>query len=136
MSDVYAFNRAINHEAALVLIADGHTPACDIDGHVIRSGFQMGLSPKTSPGNPRVMVMFLHPVLLTDEEVERASESNDARERVLTERAQQHADEARELLPAYAESLRRAGWAAEAGHREWVVRADAPRSVVSAAATA
>ena len=136
MSDIYAFNRAINHEAELILVADGHTPACDIDGNVIRSGFQMGLDPTTSPGNPHVMVMYLHPQILTDEEVERAHESNDARELVLAERAQRHADEARELLPAYAESLRRAGWAAEVGQRAWIVKAAAPRSAVSAAATA
>jgi len=133
VSDVYDFNRAINHEAALILVADGHTPACDIDGHVIRSGFQMGLDPKTSPSSPDVMVMFMHPMLLTDEEVERARESNEAREGVLTARAQRHAGEARDLLPAYAESLRRAGWTADIGERAWIVKARAPRSAVEAA---
>lgn len=133
MSDVYTFNRAINHEAALILIADGHTPACDTDGHVIRSGFQMGLDPKTSPGNPRVLVMFLHTHLLTDEEVERGEESPEARERVLAEWAQRLHREACEMLPAWAESLDRAGWTAEVSWEGRSVRAMPPRSVIDAA---
>lgn len=136
MSDIYDFNYAINHEAELILVADGHAPACDIDGNIIRSGFQMGLNPKTSPASPRVMVMYMHPQILTAEEVEQAGGSNEARERVLTDRARRHASEARELLPAYAESLRRAGWTADVGERAWIVKATAPRSAVEAATTA
>lgn len=136
MSDVYAFNRALNQEAALILIADGHTPACEPGGHVVRTGFQMGLDPKTSPGNPRVLVMFLHTHLLTDEEAERGEGSPEARERVLTEGAQRHHRESREMLPAWAESLNRAGWTAEVSWEGRSVRAMPPRSAVEAAATA
>lgn len=133
MSDVYTFNRALNQEAALVLVADGHTPACEPGGHVVRTGFQMGLDPKTSPGNPRVLVMFLHTHLLTAEEAERGEESPEAREQVLAEYGQRVHQEAREMLPAWAESLNRAGWAAEVSWEGWSVKAMPPRSAIGAA---
>ena len=133
MSDVYTFNRAINHEAALILVADGHTPACEPGGHAVRTGFQMGLAPKTSPGNPRVLVMFLHTHLLTDEEAERGEESPEARERVLAEYGQRIHREAYEMLPAWAESLNRAGWEVEVSWEGRSVRAMPPRSVIDAA---
>lgn len=134
MSDRYAFNTALNQEAALILVAAGHTPACQPGGHIVRIGFQMGLSPDTSPDNPQVRVMFLYPQLLTDEEVERAEESPEAREQVLTELAQRIDRARRELVPAYAETLRQAGWDVEEAWPSASVVAVPPAAVVEAAA--
>lgn len=133
MSNHYALNESLNREAALILVAAGHALAkFDTTHATIATGFQMGLDPKLTAGNPTLLVMFLHPHLLTDEEVERAEESPEARERVLVERGRRHREDAERLLPAYAECLRGAGWQAEVGQRSWSVRTVPPRAVVLA----
>lgn len=137
MSGHYAFNKALNQEAALILVAAGHTPAQFDDSHApISIGFRMGLDPKTSPAEPEVRVMLLYPHLLTDEEVERGEESPEAREQVLTEWARRIEDARRELVPAYAAALRQAGWKVQEAGTEYSVAATPPAAVVEAAATA
>jgi hypothetical protein len=130
--DRYAFNKALNHEAALVLVSDGCTPATYDSIHAVASlGFALGLDPKVTPDSPRLLVMVLEPALLTTEEIASAAPNAEARERVLVERARRLGAQRAELRAACTASLAAAGWTVEV--QNGILAASAPREAVLAA---
>ncbi|MDH2391602.1 hypothetical protein QCN29_23045 [Streptomyces sp. HNM0663] len=133
--DRYAFNEALNHEAALVLVSDGCTPATYDSIHAVASlGFALGLDPKVTPDNPRLLVLILEPALLTAEEIASAAPSTEARERVLVERARRLGAQRTELQAACTASLATAGWTVDV--QNGILTATAPREAVLAALSA
>ncbi|MGW1615643.1 hypothetical protein ACWCQZ_40590 [Streptomyces sp. NPDC002285] len=134
-ADRSAFNQALNHEAARVLVSGGCPPATkDALFHVVSLGFQLGIHPEVTLDNPRVLIMILAPRQLTGEEDASAAPDREAQESVLTERAKRLQAEKAELRAACAESLREAGWAI--GERGPFMTATAPREAVFAALSA
>ncbi|KOU43597.1 hypothetical protein [Streptomyces sp. WM6378] len=135
--DRYAFNKALSHEAALVMVSAGCTPARFDSTHAIVSlGFEVGLDPEVTPSNPQLSVQIVKPSLLTPEEISRAAVSPAARERVLAERARRLGAERADLKAACHASLTAAGWAVEAGQVHGSLRASAPPNAISAALSA
>jgi hypothetical protein len=133
--DRYAFNKALNHEAALVLVSDGCTPATyDSIRAVASLGFAFGLDPKVTSNSPQLRVMILEPAFLTADEIASAALSREAKTRVVVERAKGLAAQRAELRAACTASLAAAGWTVEV--QNGTLTATASREAVLAALSA
>lgn len=119
--DSYAFNRALNHEAALVLVADGHPPAqYDKQRRLENTGFDMGLLPEITEWNPDPRIIITFPV----PEPDPTQTDPDTRKQAWEHLRQ----EARQLRDGCVRSLAAAGWAIEPGEGPFL-RAAPPATV-------